>query len=88
MSIDKRISRGRRIKEVFEDEDVKALFEDIEQDTIKAWRRAETPEKREEAWAELRALDALRTKVNAVVGDGQMAEHEQRNANRGRPVAS
>jgi hypothetical protein len=87
MAEGKEIADGQRAVSVLKDDVVQRAFNALEAKYIDAWRRADNPQSREEAWAKLRALDELRVELQIIADAGirATATRERRERTSSRP---
>lgn len=61
--------RTANLKRFWDDDDVQHLLADAEADVMQEWRNAATLDDRERCHAEIRAMDKLKAKFRALVGE-------------------
>lgn len=77
-SIDEAKARGQHAARLLEDHILKEAFEGAEWALIEGWARQDsTLEQREKCWAGIHALEAVRTQLRVIVGEGQFAAKDQ-----------
>ena len=82
-SIEQRLNRGSRAREVLENEVFIEAFSAIEQEYIEAWKTspARDEEGRQRIWLYLKALEKVKTQLTQTMETGQLAikemEHRQ-----------
>lgn len=69
----KEIDAGSRVHAFLQDKDVIEAMARLQRRYVDDWKAGDSPEKRETAWAKQRALDDLRTELEAVVESGKKA---------------
>lgn len=80
----KLVEIGRRVERLLADEDVQAALAAVERDAFAAFRGASTPAERDDAWLEVRGLDALQRALKRKVDAGKTAAVQLDRENRTR----
>ena len=75
MTAEERIARGRRVKELLDDEVFTDALEAVKARIRGEWEAAEEPRLREAAWYKMKALPYLVEQLRRIINDG---EHAQR----------
>ncbi|MDX1300205.1 MAG: hypothetical protein R3260_18485 [Pseudomonas sp.] len=72
------IIKGKQIKELLENDDVRAAWEDVQADIVKMWMATKTGEQetREALYREVHGLKALQARLQRWVNEGKKAEAE------------
>lgn len=65
MNAEQRAMRALRIRELVNNPDVKAAWEQIEADLTEEWRKSFTTEERENCWRAINVMDRLKTYLNS-----------------------
>lgn len=73
MTPEQEIDRGRRAKQLMDDELIKEAFQSLADHLHSAWENSCSPEAREQAWQNVRALNEVRASLEAIMATGQMA---------------
>ena len=61
MTPDARARRAAAIRALLDDPNVKAAFDAVEADLTDEWKRAQSPEERENAWRAVNLIERLKT---------------------------
>jgi hypothetical protein len=67
------IDAGRRVEQFLAEPAIEQALTDMAAATVRRWKAAVTPEEREAAWHEAKAVESFKTQLRAVVGRGQVA---------------
>jgi len=68
------IRDGQVVARFLEDPAIQTALTRLEQEAVRQWKQAETPQEREAAWYQAKAVEAFAAKLRGVVGAGQQAE--------------
>lgn len=71
---EQRRQRGLRAEALLADDLLQEAFEGADAECIAAWRAAETPAQREEAWALMAALAKVQQRLRSIMADGTLAQ--------------
>jgi hypothetical protein len=82
LGIAERIARGNSAKALLEDPTLKEVFASAQRRAFEEFVAAETHAATERPWQTTQAIDALKLEFAALVGDGQLAEAEQKKLDR------
>ena len=69
---------GREAERLVKDPTLTKALERIEQKTTERWRLAKSAAEREECHATMRAVDAVRVELQAMIGNKRMAEEREK----------
>lgn len=78
MSIGDRIAKGRRAQVLLDDETLKEVFANAQKRAFQQFVAATDHAATQPAWQTTQAIEALRLEFAAIVGDGQLAEAQQK----------
>jgi hypothetical protein len=70
------VNKGRKAKQLLEDETLNAAIEKLENDQLWAFRSSKPVEsvKRETAWCMMQAIDGLRQELVRIMDNGKIAQ--------------
>lgn len=70
------VNKGRKAKQLLEDETLNAAIEKLENDQLWAFRSSKPEEsvKRETAWCMLQAIDGLKQELTKIMDNGKIAQ--------------
>jgi hypothetical protein len=70
------VNKGRKAKQLLEDETLNAAIEKLESDQLWAFRSSKPEEsvKRETAWCMLQAISGLRLELTKIMDNGKIAQ--------------
>jgi len=71
---EQRRQRGLRAEVLLADDLLQEAFNGVDAECVAAWRAAETPAQREEAWALLAALAKVQQRLRSIMADGTLAQ--------------
>jgi len=71
------VNKGRKAKQLLEDETLNTAIEKLENDQLWAFRSSKPEEsvKRETAWCMLQAIDGLRQELIRIMDNGKIAQN-------------
>jgi hypothetical protein len=71
------VNKGRKAKQLLEDETLNTAIEKLENDQLWAFRSSKPEEsvKRETAWCMLQAIDGLRQELIKIMDNGKIAQN-------------
>jgi len=71
------VNKGRKAKQLLEDETLNAAIEKLENDQLWAFRSSKPEEsvKRETAWCMMQAIDGLRQELIRIMDNGKIAQN-------------
>jgi hypothetical protein len=77
------LARADRVRQWFEDEEVKGLFNQLEQDIFTLWSESASSQEdeRERLYREMHGLRALKERIKKVISEGRAAEEEIKHGN-------
>ena len=77
MTNEDQVSKGRKAKQLLEDETLSAAIAKLENDQLWAFRSSKPEEsvKRETAWCMLQAIDGLRQELIKIMDNGKIAQN-------------
>ena len=76
MTNEDQVNKGRKAKQLLEDETLNAAIEKLENDQLWAFRSSKPEEsvKRETAWCMMQAIDGLRQELIRIMDNGKIAQ--------------
>ena len=76
MTNEDQVSKGRKAKQLLEDETLNAAIAKLEGDQLWAFRSSKPEEsvKRETAWCMLQAIDGLKQELTKIMDNGKIAQ--------------
>ena len=77
MTNEDQVNRGRKAKQLLEDETLNTAIAKLEGDQLWAFRSSKPEEsvKRETAWCMLQAIDGLRQELTKIMDNGKIAQN-------------
>ena len=77
MTNEDQVNKGRKAKQLLEDETLNAAIEKLENDQLWAFRSSKPEEsvKRETAWCMMQAIDGLRQELIRIMDNGKIAQN-------------
>ena len=77
MTNEDQVNKGRKAKQLLEDETLNAAIAKLENDQLWAFRSSKPEEsvKRETAWCMLQAIDGLRQELIKIMDNGKVAQN-------------
>ena len=77
MTNEDQVNKGRKAKQLLEDETLNAAIEKLENDQLWIFRSSKSQEsvKRETAWCMLQAIEGLRQELTKVMDNGKIAQN-------------
>ena len=77
MTNEDQVNKGRKAKQLLEDETLNAAIEKLENDQLWAFKSSKPEEsaRRETAWCMLQAIDGLRQELVKIMDNGKVAQN-------------
>lgn len=70
------INRGQRAKALLENTILNEAFQKVDDECVRLWREAKDHDTREGMWLRLQSLQHVRTALEAVIKDGDLAQRK------------
>jgi hypothetical protein len=70
---EERAARADRVRHLFDNDDVRQIFEELREAYVKAWLSSTTTEAREDAHRYVKLLEKLQADIRAIALDGGLA---------------